>query len=291
MSLTYLPFELVFPDPGWVWNSLPAAHAAAIAFDLLTIGGLLLLGRRLRSGRPGARLGLVLAVGWAATPWTLQVLDASSNDGLMALLLVALLLAANSPLVRGTVLAWAVAAKFAPLALAGLYGFAIDRTRRPRALILFASTLALTTSVLIWAFLPPQGFSLFWTKTIGFQLGRHSFMGIWDQYPQLEPLRLALMAGIAGLAGGLLVWPRRRDLYQLTALSGALIVLLELSLRFWSYLYVEWFLPAVLITVLATPRRPALTGVPADGYRAPAWHPRPQLTIAASARPAAGPAV
>jgi hypothetical protein len=254
MYLSYVPFEQLFPDNGWVWNALPAAHAAAITFDLLTLGGLVLLGRRLKAGQGGTRLGVVLALGWAANPWTLQALDVSSNDGLIALLLVALLLAATSPWLRGSLLGWAVAAKFAPLALAGLFCFGTDRERRPRTLVVFGAALVLTAGVLIWAFLPPQGgLSLFWARTVGYQLSRHSFMGIWDQYPQLGPLRLLLEAGIAGLAAALLVWPRRRDVYQLAAFSGALIIGLELALRFWSFLYIDWFTPALLVAILAPP--------------------------------------
>ncbi len=253
MYLSYLPFEVLFPDPNWVWNWLPAAHAASITFDALTVGGLILLGRQLKRGEGGTRLGLVLALGWTANPWTLQPLAASTNDGLIALLLVALLLAASSPLIRGTLLGWAVAAKFAPLALAGLFWFSTDGVRRPRSLILFGAALSATTGIIIWAFLPPQGFSLFWAHTIAFQLGRHSFMGIWDQLPQLEPLRMVLEGGVIGIAAALLVWPRRRELYQLSALAGLVVIGLELTMRSWSYLHVDWYMPAALIAVLGAP--------------------------------------
>ncbi len=43
----YVPFEQLLPWGG-DWDELPAAHAAAIFFDLATIGALFLLGRRLR---------------------------------------------------------------------------------------------------------------------------------------------------------------------------------------------------------------------------------------------------
>lgn len=253
MYLSYLPFEMLFPDANWVWNWLPAAHAAAITFDALTVGGLILLGRQLKRGQGGTRLGLVLALGWTANPWTLQPLAASTNDGLIALLLVAVLLAATSPLIRGTLLGWAVAAKFAPLALAGLFCFSTDGTRRPRSLILFAAALSATTSIIIWAFLPPQGFSLFWAHTIAFQLSRHSFMGIWDQLPQLEPLRMVLEGGVIAIAAAMLVWPRRRELYQVSALAGLVVIGLELTMRSWSYLYVDWYMPAALVAILAAP--------------------------------------
>ena len=62
------------------WDDLPAAHAAAIAFDLLIAAGLWLLGRRLR----GRALGALLAYSWVAFPFTLLVSNSNANDGLVA---------------------------------------------------------------------------------------------------------------------------------------------------------------------------------------------------------------
>ena len=47
-----MPFELALPWSGH-WDNLPAAHAAAIFFDLATVAGLFVLGRRLRPGAEG----------------------------------------------------------------------------------------------------------------------------------------------------------------------------------------------------------------------------------------------
>ena len=52
----YVPFEQVLPWGGR-WDDLPAAHAASIAFDLLCLGLLFLIGRRMR----GPPRGLALA--------------------------------------------------------------------------------------------------------------------------------------------------------------------------------------------------------------------------------------
>src|SRR5205823_6720081 len=81
--LAYLPFERTF---GWSgkWDSLPAAHAAAIAFDLLTLIGMFLLGRRIRPGPEGRLLGAALAYAWTAYPYSLFVLMTNSNDSLVA---------------------------------------------------------------------------------------------------------------------------------------------------------------------------------------------------------------
>ena len=50
----YVPFEQTFPWSG-TWDDLPAAHAASIFFDLATLAGLFLLGRRIRRGPPRHR--------------------------------------------------------------------------------------------------------------------------------------------------------------------------------------------------------------------------------------------
>ena len=109
---SYVPFELLF---GWsgTWDDLPAAHAAAIVFDLLTLGLMFLLGRRIR----GPTLGVALAYAWVAYPFTLFSLDSNSNDTLVAVLILAALLFASSPPARGVFAALAGLAKLAPLAL------------------------------------------------------------------------------------------------------------------------------------------------------------------------------
>ena len=89
----YVPFEQIF---GWSgsWDDLPAAHAAAITFDLLALALLFLLGRRVR----GPALGIALAYAWVAYPFTLFTLESNSNDALVAVLVLAALLAGELPL-------------------------------------------------------------------------------------------------------------------------------------------------------------------------------------------------
>ena len=113
--LAYVPFLAVF---GWsgAWDALPAAHAAAITFDLLTLGGLYVLGRRIR----GHDLGVVLAYAWAAYPFTLYALSSNTNDALVSALVVLALLAISSAPARGVAAALAGLTKFAPFALAPL---------------------------------------------------------------------------------------------------------------------------------------------------------------------------
>ena len=85
-----MPFEQIF---GWSgkWDDLPAAHAAAIFFDLLAIALLFLIGRRMR----GPTLGVALAYAWVSYPFTLFALESNSNDSLVGALVLAAVLAAS----------------------------------------------------------------------------------------------------------------------------------------------------------------------------------------------------
>jgi hypothetical protein len=116
----YVPFEQLFTWSG-SWDDLPAAHAAAIFFDLGTLAGLFMLGRRLRPGEAGRTLGILLCFAWAACPYTAFALESNTNDALVSLLLVVTLLFITSPPGRGILLALASLTKFAPFALVPLF--------------------------------------------------------------------------------------------------------------------------------------------------------------------------
>lgn len=109
--VAYVPFELVWPWTG-SWDDLPAAHGAAVVFDLATFALLILLGLRIRPGPRGRTLAATLAFGWAAYPYTAVVLESNSNDTLVAMLLVATLLVLARPAARGATLALATLTKF-----------------------------------------------------------------------------------------------------------------------------------------------------------------------------------
>ena len=114
----YVPFQQIF---GWSgrWDDLPASHGAAIFFDLLTVGLLFLLGRRMR----GPTLGIALAYAWVSYPFTLFTLESNANDTLVAAMVLAALLAASyasalARFARGGFAALAALTKVAPIALA-----------------------------------------------------------------------------------------------------------------------------------------------------------------------------
>jgi hypothetical protein len=261
--LAYVPFELVF---GWdgTWGSVPAAHAASIAFDLLTALGLLALGRRMRPSA-GWGLGIALAYAWLACPFTLYTLNANSNDALIAALLVGAMLTLASPAGRGVTIALAAAAKFGPAALAPLFATGTGESRWRQAAI-FAAVFVAVLVFLFVPFLPDGGVGEVYDRTIGYQASRDSPFSVWGLAPSLDWLRTVVRVGAAGLALALLVWPRRRSPEQVAALAAAVIVAVQLGTTHWFYFYVVWFLPLLLFAVfVAHVSRSSSADAPAGG--------------------------
>jgi len=271
--LAYVPAELIWPWSG-SWDDLPAAHGAAVGFDLAVFGLLILLGLRIRPGPRGRALAATLAFGWAAFPYTAYVLESNSNDSLVALLLVATLLVLSKPIARGAMTALAVAAKFAPALLfpmlatykpgdgSGSPGEGVrERKPRPqdtligRPALLFAVAFAVVTILMfLWPAIDP-GLSTVYERTITYQTSRNSPFSIWGQVEALEPLRVALMAATIGLALLLAFRPRRKSLVQVAALGAALLICLQLTVQHWFYLYIVWFYPLLLVALAALSER------------------------------------
>jgi hypothetical protein len=245
--LAYVPFEMLFPADG-PSGYRAAARAAAVTFDLLVIVGLVLLGARLRRGRAGVRLGIVLAYAWAAYPFSLYVLQTNTNDALIAALLVFAFVALSSPPLRGLLLGLAGAAKFAPLALAPLL---MNSERRvPREALLFTGVAAATVSAAVLGNLPDGGLREFFDATLGYQLSRGSPFSLWGLYPHLEWVQTGTKIGSVLLALLVAMRPRERDLRQLAALGAAVLIALQLSATYWFYLYIAWFAPLALVAVM-----------------------------------------
>jgi hypothetical protein len=253
----YVPFRAVF---GWsgVWDDLPAAHAAAIAFDLLTLLGLFFLGRRIR----GPTLGVVLAYAWASYPFTIYALSSNSNDSLVALLLVVAMLLIGSAPARGVASALAGLTKFAPLALAPLFLRGTgDRWPRRRSVVLYVVSFALTVVVVMLPVLLHDNLHRFWHDTVTYQADRGAPFSIWGLWGGLSFPQHLVQGAAAALALTVAFVPERRGLVEVAALGAAVLIATELSVTYWFYLYIVWFFPLVMVALLgAHPER--LTGAP-----------------------------
>jgi hypothetical protein len=275
--LAYVPFEQALPWSGR-WDDLPAAHAAAITFDLLTLLALYSLGRRLRDGPEGRALGAALAYAWAACPYTAFVLESNSNDGLVALLVVLALLV-TAPGARGAAVALGGVAKFAPLALAPLLA-TVDRRRR--SIAIFAVVVLVVLAATVLPFVPHGGLRELYDRTFGYQIGRPSPFSLWGQEPSLDWLQTGVKAGAVALALLVALVPRRKDARQVAALAAAVLIAVQLGVSHWFYLYVVWFLPPLLVTALGAYREPGpMVPAPEPGSARSRWPARPRRPLPA----------
>jgi hypothetical protein len=303
----YIPFELAFPWHGF-WDKLPSAHAASIFFDLACVLGLFLLGRQLRPGREGRRLGVILAFAWLAYPYTDYALQSNSNDALLGALLIWGLVGFRSIGWRALSLALAAGAKFTPIVLAPLFAtgevglagrlriggrdadgkrrwLALDRRLAIRLAYFTAVFLAVLAALYVYPAIDP-GLSETWHRTISTQLNRESPFSIWGQVSSLQPLQTLVSLAVALFGASLALVPRRRTLAQATALAAAVMIAVEIPLEHWFYLYIPWFF-GLVIAALATGGGAEAKPPPArrdGGEAAPTRRPRRRPRAPARAR-------
>ncbi|HEX6679763.1 MAG TPA: hypothetical protein VF063_03875 [Gaiellaceae bacterium] len=270
----YVPAYLAF---GWSgrWDTLPAAHAASITFDILCLIGLALVGLRLG----GPRLGVTLAFAWAAWPFTQYVSNSNTNDALPPLFLIWGFLFVTSAFARGFFSALSGWTKFAPLLVAPLWASYPDAFARPRQKLVFVGGFVVATlvafSILLLDPNPIHAVHVFYDRTIQFQIGRHSPFSIWDWkqyragYPDLHILQRVLQVLLVIGAVAVYFVPRRKTWRQLAALTAALLIGFELVLTHWFYLYLPWFFPFVALVVLSAERAPVSAEVPEPVERKP----------------------
>jgi hypothetical protein len=254
---SYVPFVEAFGFSGH-WDDLPAAHAAAIAFDLLAMALLFWLGMRLR----GPTLGVALAYAWAAYPFTLYALESNSNDTLVAVLVLAALVAASyrgaaATAARGAAAALAGLTKFAPLALVPVlatHGLpARGAAARVRRLALFALGFAAAAALASVPALSHDSLHTIYVRTIEYQANRGSPFSVWGLYGGwLKTAEVVVEVAAVVLALALAVVPRRGDLVGLAAACAAVLLALQVGIEHWFYLYIPWFFGLVMLAVLGT---------------------------------------
>lgn len=250
----YIPGYLAL---GWsgTWDELPAAHFTAILFDLLTLVGLWLVGRRFGGGRLAATLGFA----WVAYPFTQYASSSNTNDALLPCFLVFGFWLASSPGGRGALAALSGWTKFASLVVAPLWLTYPDRRPKPRFALAFALATVAAFSIVLLEPAPLHELRVFWERTIGWQIGRDAPFSLWDwgQYharglPDLHLVQRVLQGML--VAGALLAafLPRRTSPLQLAALTAALLAGFEAVLTYWLYTYIPWFYPFAAVALLAT---------------------------------------
>jgi hypothetical protein len=276
----YVPFREAF---GWsgTWDDLPASHAAAIFFDLLAVGLLFLIGRRMR----GPTLGIALAYAWVSFPFTLFALESNSNDTLVGALVLAAVLAASyrslvAGAARGALSALAGLTKFAPLALAPLLATdalrSVPPRRRPLMCALFVLGFAGAGALAFVPALAHDSLSTIYRRTIEYQGNRGSPFSVWGLYG-LNTLQHVAEGAAFALAIVIALIPRRDDVVGLAAGCAAILIGAELAIEHWFYLYIPWFFPLVMIALLGRFSAP-LRRAPDEASR-PARSSRPEAVL------------
>jgi hypothetical protein len=264
----YIPGYLIL---GWSgkWDTLPAVHFTAIAFDLLTILGLWFVG--LRFG--GRRLGAVLAFAWAAYPFTQYVSNSNTNDAIMPCLLIWAFWFLSAPVARGVLAAASGWTKFASLVVAPLWLTYPNRTPSRRAVAGFVGGTLAVFSILLLDPHPLHEAVVFFHRTFGYQIGRQAPWSLWDwrQYharglPDLHLVQRVLQALLVLGALALAIVPRRKSPLQLAAFTAVLLAGFELVQTYWLYTYIPWFFPFAVLALVApaTPLR-KLVAQPSGG--------------------------
>jgi hypothetical protein len=279
----YLPFAAVFPTaPAVIATLLPAA-----CFDLLTLAGLLTLGRRL-GGRP---LAQAFAFAYLLYPFPDLSLMGETNDALIAALCVWTIVAAGRPAARGLLMAAAALTKFLPALLA--LQFLATRRGRSRYALTFLAALA---AMLAWPLIT-SGPAAFLDSTFGYQLlqrGGGIQFSIWTYLPRTAIVARPVLAAalvllaLSPMLRPPMLRPRARSAREDAALAAALVIGGQLLLGYWFYSYLTWCYPLIVVAVMAArPGRPGRGAAAGSGYGAAQDDARGRGSAAAAA-PLAG---
>ena len=249
----YIPGYLAL---GWTgkWDDLPAAHFTSIAFDLLTLLGLWLVGLRLGGGR----LAATLAFAWAAYPFTQYASNSNTNDVLMPCFLVWGFLFLTAPATRGVFAALSGWTKFASLIVVPLWLTYPGRRPSWRFAAGFAAATLAAFSIVFLDPHPLHELHVFWQRTVSWQMSRDSPFSLWDwrQYharglPDLHAVQRVLQVLLLLGAVVAAFFPRRKSPLQLAALTAALLAGFQLVVTYWLYTYIPWFYPFAVFALLA----------------------------------------
>ena len=238
--LAYVPLEQALPWSGR-WDDLPAAHGAAITFDLLTLLGLLVLGRRLRRGPEGTRSGIALAYAWVATRTRCSRSSRTPTTrwcrccSCWALVLVALAAAARGARRRwprrrsSRRWRWRRCSRRRPRARAARRG-SCSRRRSLAVIALVARAVGCPTAACASS-----------TTARSATRPRASRRSRSGARTTSSWLHTAVKVGAVGLALLVAFVPRGADPVQVAALAAAVLIALSWPPTHWFYLYIVWF--------------------------------------------------
>jgi hypothetical protein len=243
-----------------------AAKTVAILSHLAVVLGIVLIGHWHFNN---LKMGIGAAVLYLVLPYTAQMTGRAPHV-LPAALLVWAVVLYRRPVWAGAFIGLAIGAIYYPLFLLPLWTSFYLRRGALRFAMGVASTLALVAFSLVFV-----------SSDMGsFVVQLRDMFGLW--WPKMENLegvwglgwdpwyRITVIAAFVALSFGLALWPAQKNLGTLLSCSGAVMV----AVQFWhghgGGLYMAWYLPLLLLTVV----RPNLEDRIAVSVLAEGWFPK-----------------
>ncbi|MBS1870856.1 MAG: hypothetical protein JSS99_14475 [Actinobacteria bacterium] len=257
----YTPLALVMP----VHDDWDVANGALIVAAVAAIAGAWLLariGRRLaacpqpageREELAARAAGLRVALAWLTLPPLLIAVSTGTSDVLLGALLLAAIALARRPLASTATLLLAGWFKVVPFALLPIWLARLRGRRLAAALALTAASAALTLIALVA--LGGAGAPRAMLHAVAFQAERRTLHSPWTllHVEWLQPLgQAAVLALVAGAT--VQAWREpalAADPARLSALAGAVLLGLQLTGNYWTFLYLAWVVPCVLVGLVA----------------------------------------
>lgn len=195
------------------------------------------------------------ALAWLTFPPVLVAASTGGNDVPTALLVVAALALFARPALSAGALALAAWAKVVPGAALLVW---LPRLRGRSLLTACATAGALLAAGVLAIVAVGDSASLGATwDALRFQFERGSWFSVWRQtgWTWAQPVFQAATVAFAALAA-LEVWrlgPETIGLRRAAALAGAVIALLQIGANHWTYTYLAWLVPFILVALFPPP--------------------------------------
>jgi len=259
--LLYVPFALLSPVRN-VWDDADLTLLVAVAAALLAALGLWRVAGRPATGgaghgsREAERAGLRTAIAWLTFPPLIVTVTTGTTDVALAAILVGALVLWRRPAWSTALLSAAAWFKLVPLAilpllLAGLRGRSLARSL---AVIVMASAVMISILVALGGLAAPGRM----LRAMSFQFTRGSQHSLWTLIggaPVQELFEAATCALVLGAALRIRRDPALAgDFARLAGIAAAIMLGLQVSANYWSYLYLVWVFPFIALSLLSDRR-------------------------------------
>ncbi len=254
--LLYVPFAWLSPVRT-VWDDADFTLVIAVAAAVAVAGVLWRMAghRTTERGDVASRTdtaGLRAAIAWLTFPPLLVTVSTGTTDVALAAMLAGALVLWRRP-------AWAMAAlsgaawfKLAPVAVIPLW---LARLR-DRTACWATVAIGLTSMAMVAAMLMLGGFGAFgqMLRAIGFQFSRSSPHTPWSLIGSVPGQQLFEAATIGLVVGAAIRIRADRalagDRSRIAAIAAAILLGLQISANYWSFMYLVWIVPFLLVSIL-----------------------------------------